>query len=513
LPKKRNSIKHFLVIHRDQIIPGLVIFIFFITMLLIHPAEIPPFSWDEGWSMAVAKNWVLTGRYAVLLLGSPVSAIGMAKSISITGPIALSFRIFGVGIWQGRLPAIISISLALFLIFRLVRQLFNLRISYLSFFALLLIAVPTINPWIIGREALAEAPMVFYLSVGYLCLLASLKGKKYTIFPTILFWGLALDAKGHVIPFLTASIILPVGITFIRKQWHFLRIMCISLIGSFFVYFLLLTIQNLLYGPYPLYNGSIGGIYSLVGLVTTVNVRLVTLTNIFLYGVPTLLGLVIGFRRIFEEYRSSTNLAPVFYVTVALYVLVVSWFLWFILFSIGWGRYYFPVSFFGSIFIALLLSEFLDKVKELTSVAGRKSVVDRLFVYLLLIVIVYSVTFNIYMTYYQIITGNDDPAKVANYVRENIRPDAQIESYESQILFLVDNPIHYPPDQVQLLLDQRTFLEKEIYKIYDPSQVKFEYLIDGPNSKLWHLYIPLLEQGHFQLIYEAGDYKIYKRLP
>jgi 4-amino-4-deoxy-L-arabinose transferase-like glycosyltransferase len=482
-------------------------------MLLYRPAEIPSLSWDEGWGLSVAKNWVQTGQYARLLQGNPVSAIGMSKPFSVTGPIAFSFFLFGVGIWQGRLTAMIFMALALFLFFHLARKLFNPLIAYLSLFGLLLLAIPSAHPWIIGREALAEAPMVFYLTVGYLFLLASLNGNKYAIFGTMIFWGLALDSKGHVFPFLTASVILPIIITYLRKQWNFLKLFCIAWAGSFPVYFLMVEIQKVLFSHYPIYVSTMKGLFTLVGFVITPTVRLVTLNNILLYGIPTIIGLFIGIKRIWKEFKSIEFFQSSFYIKLSLLGLVTSWFSWFAFLSIGWARYFFPISFMGSIFIALMLEEFIGQGKQLLLGTFKQAFFSRIKIYLLLIVIIYSISFNMYAMYYQIKNGDNYPTQVSEYVKQNITSNALIETYESELIFLLDNPTHYPPDQVQIELNRRTFLGQKIDILYNPSNIKFDYLIDGPNSKMWQLYTPLLEQGHFLLVYEAGDYKIYKRLP
>jgi len=242
----------------DYIFPGFLIIVLFITMYLFRPTEIPPLWFDEGWTLTVARNWVETGQYARFLEGIPISADGMLKSLSVTSPIALSFSLFGVGVPQGRLPAMLSMALALFCIFQLTRKVYNVKVAYLSLIVLLFMSSP-LNPWIIGKQAAVEAPMVFYLSAGYLFFMDSLNGKKYAIIGAIICWGLAMDSKVHAIPFWSISMLLPMAIIFVRKQWQVLKFFGFALVGSYAVYFPLFGIQNTLYDQYPLYIGVIRG--------------------------------------------------------------------------------------------------------------------------------------------------------------------------------------------------------------------------------------------------------------
>src|SRR5215203_4023431 len=62
----------------------------------------PALWWDEGWTLSVARTWVERGHYGRLLDGQ-LAPPGLEASFTVTAPIALCFRLFGVGIWQGRL--------------------------------------------------------------------------------------------------------------------------------------------------------------------------------------------------------------------------------------------------------------------------------------------------------------------------------------------------------------------------------------------------------------------------
>src|SRR4051794_25121995 len=81
----------------------------------------PGMWWDEGWTFSVARNWVALGHYGRLLDGQ-LAPPGLEAAFPVTGLVALSFRLFGVGIWQGRLVGVIFLVASLALMVVLVRR-------------------------------------------------------------------------------------------------------------------------------------------------------------------------------------------------------------------------------------------------------------------------------------------------------------------------------------------------------------------------------------------------------
>jgi hypothetical protein len=88
-----------------------------------------------------------------------------------------------------------------------------------------------------------------------------------------------------------------------------------------------------------------------------------------------------------------------------------------------------------------------------------------------------------------------------------------IETYDSELFFLLNRPYHYPSDQVHVQLIRRTFLYEDNIKIdYDPLAADPDYLVVGPHSKQWRLYDDVLKVGAFQLVKSYKRYQIYKRV-
>lgn len=80
-----------------------------------------------------------------------------------------------------------------------------------------------------------------------------------------------------------------------------------------------------------------------------------------------------------------------------------------------------------------------------------------------------------------------------------------------EVLFLLDRKYHYPPDQVQLDLDQR-FQRHGIAVEYNALEADPDYLVVGPQTSLWHLYDPVLKTGTFRLLRTYKRYVLYERV-
>src|SRR5208337_612294 len=88
----------------------------------------PPLWWDEGWNLTVARNWWEMGHYGRLLCGQPISS-GMSTGFPAVLPISLSFRLLGLGVWQGRLPGVLFMLASLGLLYYLARRLYGAPVA------------------------------------------------------------------------------------------------------------------------------------------------------------------------------------------------------------------------------------------------------------------------------------------------------------------------------------------------------------------------------------------------
>ncbi|NCC37556.1 MAG: hypothetical protein EOM24_36925, partial [Chloroflexia bacterium] len=130
----------------------------------------PPMWWDEGWTLSVARHWVELDHYGRLRDGE-LARGGLEASFVVTVPVGVSMKLFGVGLWQGRLFGVLCAVGVILLLAALANRLFDQQIAWATVFAALLLTMhPQIHPLLQGRQVLAEMPMMFALLAGYLAL-------------------------------------------------------------------------------------------------------------------------------------------------------------------------------------------------------------------------------------------------------------------------------------------------------------------------------------------------------
>ena len=103
--------------------------------------------------------------------------------------------------------------------------------------------------------------------------------------------------------------------------------------------------------------------------------------------------------------------------------------------------------------------------------------------------------------------------QAADFLNSQTRAGALIETYDSELFFLLNRPYHYPPDQILVELIRRTFLYEDNTRIdYDPLGANPDYLVVGPHSKQWRLYEDVLKTGAFHFVRSFPRYVIYERV-
>lgn len=479
----------------------------------------PPPWWDEGWTLSVARNWVERGHYGRLLLGQ-LAPPGMEAAFPVTAPVALGFRLFGVAIWSGRLAGVLFMVGALALIYQLALRLYNRAVAIATLAVLLLMSMhPQLHPLVMGRQVLAEMPMLFYLLAGYACLLAALRRSTWLVLPALLFWGVAIVAKVQVLPFWAGSLAVALLVALFRRRWRAAWLLAIGLPGALLVSWLLPWAQQFLLRDHTLPATTVSGLYEVMALVLVGANRLFALEMTLLAGVPTLLGLGYAAWRSIRQLRHAPPDADLEIVRLALLALAGGWFAWYVLLSVGVPRYLFPATFVGSMFVAALLYDLTDRFDLLVTLsrsgaALRSLRLDRARAGALLSIAIVALTLPITaMTLYRYYVAYADTSalQVAQFLNTQTPPDSLVETYESEVHFLLNRRYHYPPDQTHVDLNRRSLLGQTVSIAYDPLATDPDYLVVGRFSQENRLYEPVLAAGAFRLIRSYGGYRIYER--
>ena len=91
-------------------------------------------------------------------------------------------------------------------------------------------------------------------------------------------------------------------------------------------------------------------------------------------------------------------------------------------------------------------------------------------------------------------------------------PTTRVETYESELHFLLNRPYHYPPDQLHVELNRRSLLGQETPVIYDPLSSDPDILVVGTFARGNDLYAPVLASGAFRPILRDETYEVYQRV-
>jgi hypothetical protein len=497
----------------------LILLLLFGTMSL---ETVPPIWWDEGWNFTIARNWVEKGYYGRLLVEAPIP-ISPTNGFPVIASVALGFKLFGIGIWQGRILFPILSFGTLALIYHLAACLYGRAVGLGTLFVLTLMsAYPGLHPIVMGRQALGDIPAMFYLLMGYECFVTAEKNTLWIV-PAMLFWAIAIVTKLQVLPFWVASLLVPLAVSLFQKSWRMAGLIALATSGAVITSRLLLWFLEVILNNPTLPNAQLRDLYQVTALVTAMPARFFSLIVTLQFGIPALLGISYGVCKCIKgraRFIGKTAMHTE-YVRLALLVLASSWLGWYLTLSVGWARYLLPATLVGSIFASAMLYDLtggfslsftlqrsLSVIKQLRQIQkgfGTLSVV------VLVGVTVPQTLLMLHKTY--VLDADASVQEVAHFINTQTPSDALVETYDSELFFLLRRPYHYPPDQLHVDLVRRTFLyDENVPMDYDALRADPDYLIVGPHSKQWRLYDNVLSTGAFRLRRAYKRYDVHERV-
>ncbi|MFZ6027527.1 MAG: ArnT family glycosyltransferase [Chloroflexota bacterium] len=499
------------------LVAGILLFLHLVNLSLV-----PDFWWDEGWTVNVARNWVERGVYGQMLNGE-LRPPGLSASFVNVIPIAVSFRLLGIGLWQARLVTVLFSFLALLMLFLLTKRLYNSTVGWGALFVVILMTPHmATNPVYMGRQVMAEMPLMFYLLLGYYAFSRVSERPGWGLL-MVFSWGVALDCKLQPLPFWLVSLLLPLVLLLWRRERRLAAWLALGLIGSW-VFSLALSWLWESAMQHIIPSGDLlSGLLRVLVFTMDASARQLAFWIFLLSGLPVFSGLFYGIQSWWKQQVHQASTVPAFQTTsreiapVMLWIFSASWMAWYVLFSIGWARYLMPALFFGSPFLAAALYDWLDGYR-LGSALQKAGAALRAFrlngKFWLTLWALLSVVLMVYLTLSQFMQ-NYDPEKgravfrVARFVGDNTPPDALIETYDSELLFLIDRRFHYPPDDTNLAMIAMD-ADPDLRIRYDPLVADPDYIIVGRFSRAAKLYQDVVAGDRFRLIYEDGAYEVYE---
>ncbi len=500
-----------------------------ILVLMLYQLDLtPPFWWDEGWTMMLARNWAQDGFYGQINDGVRQSP-GLAAAFPVVAPVALAFRILGAGVWQGRLPGVLFTLGALALFLNLASRLYDRRTAWAALGLVLLLPLnDKLHPILIGRQALGEMPALFWLLAGFGLFLSALQQRGMTALAAGLgaacAWGVALITKAQIPPALAAAIAAGMLACLLARRWDLLAKTSLAGLGAWLARWGLLRLQAALLVDRSLPGQPLEGYLSMSAVVPALHVRLVAWTVALAFGLGLTLALVSAAwhwmhegREVFQERLPQAEL-PNWILRAALLGFLVSWYGWYLLLAMYWPRYLFPVLFLGAIFEADLLKRWTlnfdlpDSVRAAASVLKREREPDRWRALIGILLFAQKMTVFLLVAVITLpILSGGAVYQAAAYLNENTPGGSQVESYEAQLNFLLEMPFRYPPDTLHVAFNKRTLIDPTIQVEYSPDWQAVDYLVVGPSAKDWRVYEPVLSSGAFEWVVTYGSYDIYER--
>ncbi|MGQ9926712.1 MAG: hypothetical protein ACUVS4_07555 [Chloroflexaceae bacterium] len=476
-----------------------------------------PVWWDEGWTLSVARTWAETGHYGRLRDGHP-AAPGLEAAFTTTLPVGLSMRLFGVGLWQGRLFGVLCAVASLLLLAALGARLNHGRLAWATAGAALLLSIhPQIQPLLQGRQVLAEMPMLVYLLAGYLGLWATLGGRWGALLPTVLLLGAAWISKGQTAPFLLASLLAPAVVALLMRRWRVASIFALALGGAVLSAHLLRRLGAALLLDPAFLPEPVEGLLGMVAIVFTVFHRLYALENMLFFGFPALCGLLWGARRLWHERASAHAGAPAWYLRLTLLAFCGSWLAWFLALSVGVPRYMAVPCVVASLFVAELLYDLSGgfALRERLHALGALLTLRRpsragVAALLALLLVAAAAPLTMLSLVKAYATADHSAQRIAAWLNAQ-PPGSRVETYESELHFLLNQPYTFPPDQVHVALGKR-YLEVDLAAPvdYDPRASDPDFLVIGGFGH--DLYLPIVATGQFRLVAQEGIYRLYARV-
>ena len=194
-----------------------------------------------------------------------------------------------------------------------------------------------------------------------------------------------------------------------------------------------------------------------------------------------------------------------------------SWLAWYISLALSLDRYLFPAVFIGSIFTSALIYEltfefnFKLTVNNASAIFFRSRKRHNFGAFLALLMIGLLLPFTLSYLYNLYTKPGISVAEVTQYIENTTEDDVLVETYESELYFLLDRDYHYPPDETDVQIISKVFLNSDEAYEYDPLAVDPDLLVIGQFADLSRIYDQVLSSGEFRLIKTFPDYELYAR--
>jgi 4-amino-4-deoxy-L-arabinose transferase-like glycosyltransferase len=496
-----------------QSFPYLLLLMISLPVLALHLDVYPPIWLDEGYRINAARTLAERGIYGTYTTtGYLPFDPGISSGPIDIIPIALSFRLLGIGVAEARLIIILFTLLALFSLYATSVYIYGHAAGL--FIILVLLAIPPIGGvsfLLIGRQVLGEAPSLAMVMLGLWLWFRSWEDEGWllTLMAGLAF-GLGLLSKMQVSIALLPSLALIATARGLKNRSQFAKLLTplvitAGIIGAWMLLGRIGTTEQIRQENSLMLFDAIRS-----NLLTGLFGRTLNTSALVILAIMSMGVLVSGWRLRTQSLgaRPFAN-ARWAEATIALFVLFSA--LWFAFFSVGWPRYAY-----AGLTASLLLFGKLswDTFQQARRWIGR--LWPALDSYAYTIALVGLALIVILVNVQPILQFEEDykAQQMADYIRTEIPRYAVIESWEWELDALSSHWEYHHPHQRYLFLAIRQFShEQRPFDLdYDVLQADPDYLVTGPFSNWTRIYDPEVIETDFVELSEIGVYRIYKRI-
>ena len=508
------DILDFLRVHWLAVAAVLVI----LFLALFHLSSYPVTWFDEGSHLHVPKTLVRFGVYADYSSEGyryygPTTGVGPTVFL----PIALAFRLFGIGLFQARFVIVLYLLAAIAFYYLLSRKFGSSALAAVA--TGLLITSRGVGLLEYGRQVLGEVPGFFFMLAGLVLWFSTwTKPDWKRLAGAGLLLGLSLVTKNQYLIVLGPGL----GAAFLANLFYYKSVpqRAFIITGSITlaVYLAWQAYQIFALGP------ATAGENLVLFRQATTESALIFSSTLMKRAVSELLSLKVYFGLLIPALayglvlslprkREGLQWGVLFLLTTANLA-------WYILASISWIRYAFPALAFSALFVAKLFFDLtgglrLDLGRMWASVRGGSglSAVDAgkgVLVVWLAALLVVPFAQNLKDI---VLPPDNAPAEMAAYMNQHVDLKAVVETWEPEMGFLSDHNYHFPPPGLLYTANSFIWLGKVSPATkYDYVQKNLpDYVLTGAFSNWVQLYPADFLASHYREETAIGGYVLFAK--
>jgi 4-amino-4-deoxy-L-arabinose transferase-like glycosyltransferase len=487
----------------------------FLFLAFYNLSDYPTTWFDEGSHLHVPKSLVRFGVYSDYS-SDGFRAFGPTLGIGPTVmlPVAGAFELLGIGLLQARIVVALYLLGALYLFYRLARELDGTAVAVLSL--LLLVSSRAIGIVETGRQVLGEVPALFLLLGGFLMWFSAWDGSRVRLVAAGLLLGAATITKYQILIALMPAIIVAGAVNLAYYRAAPLRVFLwpAVLTGTVFIAWLLILVLYL--GPTASLQNLVVFREATAAGATVFSLPLIARSMRELVGIKTFGGCLIialcyGFFVSLPRSRKSQQWG-------VLFLFVAFNLSWYVLASVSWLRYAFAGLAFASLFVAKFFVDLANGLSSSNSAAEEASSTSRFPATSLVAVVVawpiLIVLPSLAATVWPILRPPANaPAAMASYLQREVPLTAVVETWEPELGFLTDHRYHYPPTGMLNVAVQY------IWTGGVPPHLKYQpleangppYVLVGSFARWVELYPEDLLARDYRRLVAIGGYELYRR--